>query len=146
MNKITRKNLTTFKAYIKKYGWDSLEYHTTYKRLLVGRWFNVRRVQYHKGTLDPAMQIALEKIPGMDWTPRKKSRTRHNHDLCLAKLQKHVKEFGYCRFSQSSDNSDLQKWLAYCRRQYRQGTIDLKLKQSLEAIPGFSWIKIYDRQ
>ena len=102
----------------------------------LGKWVNVQRVNFIRGTLDADRRKRLEDLPGWTWDPY-----ADRWEQGFSQLLRYVEENGDALVPRSCtvDGFQLGKWVNKQRLSFTGGTVDADRRRRLEDLPGWTW-------
>jgi hypothetical protein len=102
----------------------------------LGRWIRELRKQYTRRTLPAERVRLLERLPAWTWSVREWSLRRG-----LELIRRFVAREGHARVPDRHREASfpLGTWVVMRRRQYKKGTLPLKLVRRLGKLPGWTW-------
>lgn len=132
------------KDFVKKHGLEKLTRRTTVPPGVdIGIWVENRRKDYRHGTIQDWLVEELESIPGWSWDPTG-DRQRRNLDLLRVFIRRH----GWSKLLVQTkvEGVALGSWVTTRRQSYQRRQLPSWVARALEAIPGWSWAPLDDRQ
>jgi len=138
-----RRGLQLLRRYVKQHGWTDFTWNTAVEGFNLGAWIDGRRRAHEEGRLPDWLAAELEKIPGWTWKP-----TEHRQHHRVALLRKHVTRHGWENFTNKTvaGGVPLGTWVNNCRMAHKDGKLPVWLAKELEAVPGWSFTPMEDRQ
>ena len=110
----------------------------------LGLWVMFYRQRYKQERLSKERRLALERLPGWTWSPRKSEEQRWNQvwNEGLECLRKYVESEGHASVPGkyiTEDGYNLRSWVSAQRQFYRQGKLSAERQKTLEQLPGWVW-------
>jgi superfamily II DNA or RNA helicase len=128
--------------YVKQNGDALVPVSYTVDGYQLGKWVNVQRVNFIRGTLDADRRQRLEELPGWTWDPY-----ADRWEQGFSRILHYVKQNGDALVPRSCtvDGYPLGKWVNKQRNSYIRGTLDADRRQRLENLPGWTWDPLADQ-
>jgi len=137
------KSIVILKRFVEQHGMESLNRKTRVDGFHLGHWVTMRRNEHKHGMLPDWLRAELEALPGWSWDPVV-DRYREYLDL----LRQYAEHTSIDRLTTKTeiDGRRLGVWVTCRRVDHRKGTLPQWVRVELEAIPGWTWDPLTERQ